>query len=45
MRFSSLRAPPFGPFDTDPYANDGTGRIQGVKPLRLDTDPWSRLQR
>lgn len=31
--------PPFGPFDTDPYANDGTGRIQGVETMmRLDTD-------
>ena len=31
--------PPFGPFDTDPYANDGTGRIQGVETMmRLDTE-------
>jgi hypothetical protein len=31
--------PPVGPFDTDPYANDGTGRVLGVETLaRLDTD-------
>jgi len=31
--------PPIGPFDTDPYANDGTGAIYGVETLlRLATE-------
>ena len=38
-RCLSLFSPSFGPFDTDPYANDGTGRIQGVETMmRLDTE-------
>ena len=31
--------PPIGPFDTDPYANDGTGQVLGAEmQLRMDTD-------
>jgi len=31
--------PPVGPFDTDPYANDGHGRSLGLETLtRFDTD-------
>ena len=31
--------PPIGPFDEDPYANEGTGRVYGAEfLLKLDTD-------
>lgn len=38
--FAFFSGPPAtGPFDTDPYANDGTGRVVGVESLvRLDAD-------